>query len=105
MCVAVLRPKSTGWCLELRHRRCDVTGSYVDPSIRLNRVTQLPECDLWRRMTVDVEYLKTNVDLRTLVETDLGKPVSKGIRAWTWKFPFHHEHKGAALAVWKDCWH
>src|SRR5262249_34780093 len=53
---------------------------------------------------VAIQQLKTDLDLRLLVEQELGRPVSRGNRAWTFKCPFHAESKGASLSVYKDGW-
>lgn len=50
----------------------------------------------------DTQTLKSTVDLRRIVEQDLGQaPVSSG-KAYLWKCPFHQERKGYSLAVWQD---
>lgn len=51
---------------------------------------------------VDTHRLKENCDLRRLVEQDLGPAPLRGGRAYLWKCPFHHEHKGHSLAVWAN---
>jgi len=51
---------------------------------------------------VDTQRLKENFDLRRLVEQDLGPAPLRGGRAYLWKCPFHHEHKGYSLAVWAN---
>ncbi len=51
---------------------------------------------------VDTQRLKDNCDLRRLVEQDLGPAPLRGGRAYLWKCPFHHEHKGFSLAVWAN---
>lgn len=51
---------------------------------------------------VDTQGLKENCDLRRLVEQDLGPAPLRGGRAYLWKCPFHHEHKGFSLAVWAN---
>src|SRR5258707_10138449 len=53
---------------------------------------------------IDIQQLKTTVDLRVLAEQELGRPVSRGNRAWTFKCPFHAESKGASLSVYQDGW-
>ncbi|MBK8030051.1 MAG: hypothetical protein IPK17_11195 [Chloroflexi bacterium] len=53
-------------------------------------------------MKTVVRRAKEATDLRVLVEQDLGRPVSRSARAWLWKCPFHHERRGASLAVWAD---
>jgi len=50
----------------------------------------------------DLQTLKQRCDLRMLVEQDLGQPMSRSARASLWKCPFHHERRGASLAVWAD---
>jgi len=50
----------------------------------------------------DLQILKQRCDLRLLVEQDLGQPISRSGRAFLWKCPFHHERRGASLAVWAD---
>lgn len=54
--------------------------------------------------THTVEDLKASVDLRLLVEQQLGSPATRGARAWNWPCPFHQEQRGASLAVWRDGW-
>ncbi len=51
---------------------------------------------------VDTQTLKESVDLRRIVEQDLGPAPLKGGRALLWKCPFHHERKGYSLAVWEN---
>ncbi len=51
---------------------------------------------------VETQRLKENCDLRRLVEQDLGPAPLRGGRAYLWKCPFHHEHKGFSLAVWAN---
>ncbi len=48
--------------------------------------------------------MNVQIDVRELVQRDLGDPVYRGRRAWTYRCPFHHETKGASLAVWPDGW-
>ncbi len=50
----------------------------------------------------DLAQLKARIDLRRLVERDLGAAPRRGGRAWSWQCPFHDEHKGYSLAVWED---
>ena len=50
----------------------------------------------------DTQRLKEHCDLRRLVEQDLGPAPLHGGRAYLWKCPFHHEHKGFSLAVWAN---
>lgn len=52
----------------------------------------------------DLEAIKSGIDLRDLVEHDLGKPKSRSAKANMYACPFHHESKGASLAIWKDGW-
>lgn len=51
---------------------------------------------------VNPQHLKEKCDLRRLVEQDLGSAPLHGGRAYLWKCPFHHEHKGFSLAVWAN---
>ncbi|MDI9637728.1 CHC2 zinc finger domain-containing protein [Geitlerinema splendidum] len=51
---------------------------------------------------IDTQHLKAHCDLRRLVEQDLGPAPLRGGRAYLWKCPFHHEHKGFSLAVWAN---
>jgi len=53
-------------------------------------------------MVKKTQLLKARTDLRVLVEQDLGQPISRSARASLWKCPFHHERRGASLAVWAD---
>ena len=48
--------------------------------------------------------MQTNVDLRYLVESELGAPVHRGTKAWMYRCPFHHEEHGTSLAVYPDGW-
>ncbi len=50
----------------------------------------------------DTQHLKEHCDLRRLVEQDLGPAPLRGGRAYLWKCPCHHEHKGFSLAVWAN---
>jgi DNA primase len=52
----------------------------------------------------DLQALKTRVDLRLIVEADLGPAQCKGSKALLWRCPFHNEHKGYSLAVWPNGW-
>ncbi len=49
-----------------------------------------------------INALKQKIDLRTLVEHDLGQPAIRSGRAHLYKCPFHNEQKGFSLAVWSD---
>ena len=51
---------------------------------------------------MDTQILKTNTDLRQIVEHDLGQPPIRSGRASLYKCPFHNERKGYSLAVWAD---
>lgn len=53
-------------------------------------------------MEVDTRTLKAQVDLRRIVEQDLGPAPLRGGQALLWRCPFHHERKGYSLAVWAD---
>lgn len=53
-------------------------------------------------MKTDTRTLKAQVDLRRIVELDLGPAPLRGGQALLWKCPFHHEKKGYSLAVWRD---
>ena len=53
--------------------------------------------------TVDITRLMKDVDLRRVVEEDLGQPHSRG-KAWRWRCPFHTEQHGHSLAVWQNGW-
>ena len=56
-------------------------------------------------MTInDVTQLKSQYDMRLIVEADLGPPSCRGGKALLWRCPFHNEHKGYSLAVWEDGW-
>lgn len=50
----------------------------------------------------DVQSLKSSLDLRLIVEAELGRPKVRGTGAWLWRCPFHGETHGASLSVWKD---
>lgn len=51
---------------------------------------------------VDTQTLKESVDLRRIVEQDLGPAPVKSRNALLWKCPFHRERKGYSLAVWQN---
>ncbi|MCL4237627.1 MAG: toprim domain-containing protein [Anaerolineae bacterium] len=51
---------------------------------------------------VDTRVLKAQVDLRRIVEQDLGPAPMRGGQALLWRCPFHHERQGYSLAVWAD---
>jgi DNA primase len=51
---------------------------------------------------VDTRVLKAQVDLRRIVEQDLGPAPMRGGQALLWRCPFHHERKGYSLAVWAN---
>lgn len=53
-------------------------------------------------MDVDTRTLKARVDLRRIVEQDLGPAPLRGGQALLWRCPFHQERKGYSLAVWAD---
>jgi DNA primase len=48
--------------------------------------------------------LKAQVDVRQLVEDDLGPSACRGGAARLWRCPFHKEQHGYSLAVWVDGW-
>lgn len=54
--------------------------------------------------TIDTQALLENVDLRQVVQTDLGKPRSTG-KAHMWRCPFHDEQHGYSLAVYASGWY
>jgi DNA primase len=47
---------------------------------------------------------KPDVDVRGLVERDLGRPAYHSGKAAKYKCPFHQEHHGFSLAVYADGW-
>src|SRR5664279_5929157 len=53
---------------------------------------------------IDVDTLKRNLDCRTLVERDLGKPKYRTHEYSTFKCPFHQERKGYSLVVYATHW-
>lgn len=53
---------------------------------------------------IDVEKLKAQLDLRQIVERDLGKPRYRGRDYVAFKCPLHSEHKGYSLVVYADHW-
>ncbi len=55
-------------------------------------------------MVIDVEGLKRNLDCRTLVEHDLGKPKYRTSDYSSFRCPFHHERKGYSLVVYATHW-
>lgn len=52
----------------------------------------------------DLEAIKSGIDLRVLVEMELGKPKLHSSKYNAYACPFHGEHKGASLAVYQDGW-
>lgn len=53
---------------------------------------------------IDVEKLKTSLDLRQLVERDLGKPRFRGRDYAAFKCPLHSEQHGYSLVVYAHRW-
>ncbi|MBE2272542.1 MAG: toprim domain-containing protein [Anaerolinea sp.] len=53
---------------------------------------------------IDVEKLKLQIDLRLIVERDLGKSRYHGRDYAVFKCPLHHEQKGWSLVVYSDHW-
>lgn len=53
---------------------------------------------------IDVEKLKAQLDLRQLVERDLGKPRFRGRDYAAFRCPLHSEHKGYSLVVYAHNW-
>ena len=53
---------------------------------------------------IDVERIKAQIDLRQLVERDLGKPRFRGRDYVAFKCPLHGEHKGYSLVVYAQHW-
>jgi DNA primase len=51
---------------------------------------------------IDTQTLKLQIDVRILVEYDLGQPTIRSGRSHLYKCPFHNEQKGFSLAVWSD---
>ncbi|MEO1143032.1 MAG: CHC2 zinc finger domain-containing protein, partial [Pseudomonadota bacterium] len=51
---------------------------------------------------MDTQILKNTIDLRRIVEQDLGQAPVRSGKAYLWKCPFHQERKGYSLAVWQD---
>ena len=51
---------------------------------------------------INIQTIKSNYDLRNIVEQDLGTPAIHSGRASLYKCPFHNESKGFSLAVWVD---
>lgn len=49
----------------------------------------------------DTASLKAQIDLRVLVEKELGRPRARTQRYWTWHCCFHKE-RGPSLQVWPD---
>src|SRR5712692_10079780 len=47
---------------------------------------------------------KPDVDVRDLVERDLGRPAYRSGKAAKYKCPFHQEKNGFSLAVYADGW-
>lgn len=53
-------------------------------------------------MINNIQTLKLQIDLRNIVECDLGQPAIRSGRSHLYKCPFHNEQKGFGLAVWSD---
>ena len=53
---------------------------------------------------IDVDSLKRNLDCRTLVERELGKPKYRTHEYSIFKCPFHQERKGYSLVVYATHW-
>lgn len=53
-------------------------------------------------MINNIQTLKLQIDLRNMVEYDLGQPAIRNGRSHLYKCPFHNEQKGFSLAVWSD---
>ena len=51
---------------------------------------------------IDTASIKADLDLRTIVERDLGPPAKRSGQAHLYKCPFHHERNGLSLAIWQD---
>ena len=49
-------------------------------------------------------FLNSNLDCRSIVERDLGKPKKRTHVYSTFKCPFHQERKGYSLVVYADHW-
>ena len=54
---------------------------------------------------IDIEALKREVDCRTVIERDLGKPRFRGQDYSAFKCPLHGEQRGYSLVVYADHWH
>lgn len=55
-------------------------------------------------MGFDVDAIKQRNPLRQYAEMTLGKPKMRGNKYDMYKCPFHHETKGASLAVYDESW-
>lgn len=53
---------------------------------------------------MDLVAIKAQIDLRVLVEQELGKPKGRSSKANLYPCPFHSEKNGTALAVYQDGW-
>lgn len=53
---------------------------------------------------LDVEAIKARVDVRDVVERDLGRPHHRGHTYDTYRCPLHGEQKGYSLVVYADHW-
>ncbi|HUX23651.1 MAG TPA: CHC2 zinc finger domain-containing protein [Burkholderiales bacterium] len=53
----------------------------------------------------DVEGLKTAVDCREVMRSDLGEPTRKSGKTWQWQCPFHADGKTPSLTAYPDGWH
>lgn len=53
---------------------------------------------------IDTQHVKQLIDLRDIVESDLGAPRQRSAKYHAYRCPFHHETKGYSLIVYADGW-
>jgi hypothetical protein len=52
----------------------------------------------------DTDTIKTLVNIRAIVQDDLGKPIFSSVKYDAYPCPFHHERKGTSFVVYNDGW-
>jgi hypothetical protein len=52
----------------------------------------------------DIDTIKSLVNIRAIVQDDLGKPAFSAVKYDAYPCPFHHERKGTSFVVYNDGW-
>jgi DNA primase len=68
------------------------------------QVSFIRQVSIKELMVMDLELIKSQLDVRTIAEQLLGKPAMKSQKYLAFKCPFHGEHKGSSLVVYFDGW-